>query len=112
MRRRILAVSLVVLGAVIAGCSDRSVPTNPTTSPLSGVRATSNLQSHIDNVTKWTLGQLTNGGILDPDGTGPLNPTSGCVKMLGLIFTFANAFPTTLPPLPGGFNAGWSIFNP
>jgi hypothetical protein len=74
------------------------------------------LQNHIDNITKWTLGELGNLALQTPSTitSGPdagLSPTTGSVRFLDLVFTCVNLTPTSVPQPPPGFDAAFALVN-
>jgi hypothetical protein len=70
------------------------------------------LQNHIDNLTKWTLEHLAAGNLLDPDGPGLFNATTGSVRMLDLIFDCTGDTPSQVPEPPEGFDAAFELVDP
>src|SRR5688572_12052033 len=52
------------------------------------------LQEHIDALAMTTLGDLLDGSLPDPDGSGALTATTGATRMLDLVFSCAGVTPT------------------
>jgi hypothetical protein len=70
------------------------------------------LLSHLNNITKFTLDELGLGTIVDPDGDGPLNATSGVIFFLGEVYRYAEMTPTKVPDPPPGFDAAFVLIDP
>jgi MBG domain (YGX type) len=70
------------------------------------------LVSHVNNVTAWVFTYLANGQLLDPDGDGPLNATTGAIKLLSMIYGYAGVVPTQIPSVPAGWDAAISLVDP
>jgi hypothetical protein len=71
------------------------------------------LQNHIDNFAGWVLDKFGTNTLQDPDGVGnetvDYNVTTGTFTLLDQVFRCAGGTPTTLPPVPEGFNAAWTV---
>lgn len=72
----------------------------------------SSLESHVNNIVKFTLEDLALGSLLDPDATGPLIPATGATRLLGWVFEYSGVYPTELPPAPAGTDIAIAFVDP